>query len=76
LVLEHPNLNGLDAAFRGSNIASNPVTFAALRRVTPITTLTYKTSYIKILRPLKRLPFGSLKVNLVGTIEKRYKYSR
>jgi len=40
LVLEHPNSDGLDAAFGGSNTALNPVTFAALRRVTPVTALT------------------------------------
>jgi len=39
-VLEHPNLDSLDAAFGGSNTASNPVTLAALRRVTPVTAFT------------------------------------
>jgi preprotein translocase subunit SecG len=39
LVLEHPNSDGLDAAFGGSNTASNPATLAALRRVTPVTAL-------------------------------------
>ena len=40
LVLEHPNSDGLDAAFRGSNTASNPATLAALRPITPVTALT------------------------------------
>ena len=39
-----------------------------------VTTLTHKTYHIRILRPLKRLPFRSLKVDPVGTIEEGYKY--
>jgi len=44
-VLEHPNSDGLDAAFGGSNTTSNPVTLAALKRVTPVTALTPSHSH-------------------------------
>ena len=73
LVLEHPNSDGLDTAFGGSNTASNPATLAALKHVTPVTALTHETYYIRILWPLKHSPFESLKVDPVGTIEKGYK---
>ena len=79
-MLEYLNSDGLDAAFGGSNTASNPATLTALRRVTPVTPLNPlllpKTYYIRILQPLKRLPFKSLKINPVGTIEEGYKYLR
>ena len=51
LILEYLNLDSLDAAFRGSNAASNPVTLAALRCITRpyllVTALICKTYYIK-----------------------------
>ena len=75
-MLGHPNSDGLDAAFGGFNTASNPATLAALRRVTPVTALTHETYHIRILRPSKRSPFGSSKVDPVGTMEKGYKCSR
>ena len=36
----------------------------------------HETYHIRILRPSKRLPFGSSKVDPVGTMEEGYKYSR
>ena len=76
LVLEHPNSDGLGAAFRGSNTTSNPATLAVLRRVTPVTALTHETYHIRILRPSKRSLFRSSKVDPVGTMEKGYKCLR
>ena len=54
-----------------------PLNISPLLLLLPlVTALTYKTYYIRILWPLKHLPFRSLKVDLVSIIEKGYKYLR
>jgi len=75
-VLEHPNSDSLDAAFRGSN-TPQPLPPLGVSPLSPPSPPSHReTYYIKILRPSKRSPFRSSKVDLVSAIEKGYKYSR
>ena len=72
----YPNSNGLDAAFGGSN-TPQPLPPLGVSPLSPPSPSSHRETYhIRILRPLKRLPFRSLKVDPIGAIEKGYKYLR
>jgi len=74
-VLEHPNSDSLDAAFGGSNTPQPLPPLGVSPLSPPSPPSYYETYYIRILRPSKRLPFRSSKVNLISAMEKGYKYS-
>ena len=61
LVLKHPNSDGLDACFWRLQHCVKPLTFAALRRVIPITALTHTTYHIRILAAIEALTLWVLK---------------
>jgi len=75
-VLEHPNLNRLDAAFGGSNTPQPLPPLGVSPLSPPLPPGHRETYHIRILRPLKRSPFGSSKVDPISAMEKGYKYSR